>query len=945
MFEFITRVFWKSHVRSLSLRRTSWTSRQIKFEPLEQRNLLALTAAWIAVPYDHDPAPPEPGNLNENIYTCAIYGDEVQSIYNEHKKFQEPCLYIQGNNEGQGETAEQDDFKVTFEDVSGTKYVRVKQNSGSGTYLDVKITGTSGSGVEATLVGRILIETWGLDDKVDLTDVTDANSFTGFISDFVDLDSLSPTVFSGDGNDTVLGSEAGDLVKSGRWLGENDIPDDNGDYVEGGKGGDLLEGKAGADTLHGNDGNDRIYGNFLPPFSGPVDGNDWLYGDDGNDTIGGQEGHDRIWGGAGDDKLGEQADPGTGQTSFELGQDTLEGGVGNDDLRGGSGDDHYVFGVGNLGTDELFEIDTPSLGGGDLADAIDFTPFARPVTVSLNLSAAPSNGLQSNVGGAVNTLNLRLLNAAGTQSDHAFEQVYAAVGTYADNITGNSRQNLLQGRAGNDTIVGITNTTGGDTIEGGDGVDTLYGDDTLQGGTNADVINGGGSGDSIFGGGGGDYIDGDGFSDPIDSTNNAASPTGQTLDRISGMIRSRKNSTTSGTGSHVFYFVEDEDPSPTVNSGAYLFANNDDGVSRGYYAITYGGNPATNVDWEDLAYYKEGTTDHVYIADIGDEQHARTEVAIYRVAEPTIPTTGTGQHGSLAADRLKLQFPGGEQNDAASMFVDPLTGDIYVISRDEQTQEAAYRIPAYLYKLTKPSATDWTSGATQTLTKVGEVNFSEGTPDTSPVAADVSDDGLTVVLKSRNQIQVYERQSIATSIGTMLTGGLTSITQVVNAKDSDVREAISFTSTRYGFTTASKHVDATAKKLQSYLGVLIGGADTINAGAGNDLVFGDTGNDSILGGFGDDTIFASGGDDTIRGGDGNDKIYGGANQDQIYGDAGNDSIYGEGSKDTLYGGSGNDYIDGGAQGDLAYGGTDTGENPDPDVAVNVEDWFEDGPDQ
>ncbi|WP_310619619.1 calcium-binding protein [Flexibacterium corallicola] len=91
--------------------------------------------------------------------------------------------------------------------------------------------------------------------------------------------------------------------------------------------------------------------------------------------------------------------------------------------------------------------------------------------------------------------------------------------------------------------------------------------------------------------------------------------------------------------------------------------------------------------------------------------------------------------------------------------------------------------------------------------------------------------------------------------------------------------------------------------------------DTINAGSGDDLIYG---------GFGDDSISAGNGDDTIYGGDGDDWISAGRGSDTIYGGDGNDYIHvGErtGSDiDTVYGGAGADtIITGGMQADYLYG--------------------------
>jgi Ca2+-binding RTX toxin-like protein len=113
-----------------------------------------------------------------------------------------------------------------------------------------------------------------------------------------------------------------------------------------------------------------------------------------------------------------------------------------------------------------------------------------------------------------------------------------------------------------------------------------------------------------------------------------------------------------------------------------------------------------------------------------------------------------------------------------------------------------------------------------------------------------------------------------------------------------------------------------------------GGADIIDAGAGNDWVAGQTGNDLIYGGSGDDVLWgddfaplpspADYGDDEIHGGPGNDTIHGGAGNDLLFGDAGDDVIYGDepgdpAGDDMLYGGSGNDELYGRAGNDELHG--------------------------
>ncbi|WP_374624712.1 calcium-binding protein, partial [Devosia sp.] len=122
---------------------------------------------------------------------------------------------------------------------------------------------------------------------------------------------------------------------------------------------------------------------------------------------------------------------------------------------------------------------------------------------------------------------------------------------------------------------------------------------------------------------------------------------------------------------------------------------------------------------------------------------------------------------------------------------------------------------------------------------------------------------------------------------------------------------------------------------------LLGGGDTIEAGDGNDLVFGGTAADTIRGSGGHDMLFGDhglydidlpldsrgvsiffrsgdeGGNDTIHGGDGDDMVFGQQGDDTIYGDGGDDDIVG--GHNVVGGADGSDTIDGGDFHDVILG--------------------------
>jgi Animal haem peroxidase/Bacterial Ig-like domain/RTX calcium-binding nonapeptide repeat (4 copies) len=113
---------------------------------------------------------------------------------------------------------------------------------------------------------------------------------------------------------------------------------------------------------------------------------------------------------------------------------------------------------------------------------------------------------------------------------------------------------------------------------------------------------------------------------------------------------------------------------------------------------------------------------------------------------------------------------------------------------------------------------------------------------------------------------------------------------------------------------------------------VIGGTiykDYIDAGDGDDTIYGDAGNDTLLGNAGADHIYGEAGNDVIYGGAlpdfldggiGDDEIHGGDDADVLIGAEGNDKIFGENFTDELHGNAGDDYLDGGLDADFIFAG-------------------------
>jgi hypothetical protein len=194
------------------------------------------------------------------------------------------------------------------------------------------------------------------------------------------------------------------------------------------------------------------------------------------------------------------------------------------------------------------------------------------------------------------------------------------------------------------------------------------------------------------------------------------------------------------------------------------WTHNDSGDAARLYAIDASGglraqvvvDGAVNRDWEDIASGPSvaGSGPLLYISGTGNNQaitdavHARNTARIYRLQEPRVRSISSGaapvQHVRAAA--LNLRYPDGA-HDAEAMFVDPVTNDLVIITKDWSGSGRAgvYRVS----DIAKRRA-----GSTTALQRVATVALKPGTLVTG---ADVTRDGRVVVLRSYGAVNLYQR--------------------------------------------------------------------------------------------------------------------------------------------------------------------------------------------
>lgn len=162
------------------------------------------------------------------------------------------------------------------------------------------------------------------------------------------------------------------------------------------------------------------------------------------------------------------------------------------------------------------------------------------------------------------------------------------------------------------------------------------------------------------------------------------------LDEVSGLVASREQP-------GVLWVHNDSGDEPRV------YAIEGDGTLVATKAVT----GAAAFDWEDMAIASGPAAgdDALYLGDIGDNSEVRRDVAVYRVAEPDVagapgggetaaPDAGT-ESVSGPAERFVLRYPDGA-HDAETLLVDPVSGDLFVVTKDPQGRSGVYRAAAPL---------------------------------------------------------------------------------------------------------------------------------------------------------------------------------------------------------------------------------------------------------
>lgn len=223
----------------------------------------------------------------------------------------------------------------------------------------------------------------------------------------------------------------------------------------------------------------------------------------------------------------------------------------------------------------------------------------------------------------------------------------------------------------------------------------------------------------------------------------------------------------------------------SVSRPQLLWTHNDSGDKPRVFLINrsaeivaqYHLKGAKNRDWEDIA-TGPGPDDkatYIYVGEIGDNRAIYDTKRIYRFKEPTADSPKEITY----FDTIEFVYPDGKR-DAESLLVDPLTKDIYVLSKREDK--------IGIYRAAYPQSTS----EIITLEKLGTIPFYNTT------AADISADGNEILLKTYGEIRYWQRE------GRSVADTLLSSSQPVKYTPEPQGESIAFTKDGKGFFTLSE---------------------------------------------------------------------------------------------------------------------------------------------
>jgi hypothetical protein len=187
---------------------------------------------------------------------------------------------------------------------------------------------------------------------------------------------------------------------------------------------------------------------------------------------------------------------------------------------------------------------------------------------------------------------------------------------------------------------------------------------------------------------------------------------------------------------------------PSYSNSGCIWAHNDSGGSLCIKLIDTKDasiksilnlNALTNIDWEDIECIQDQDTkkSYIYLADIGDNTGKRDFVTVYILLDEKMPVQKFLEANIYQT--IHFTYPK-KSRDAEAIMVDPLTKDIFIVSKRDKY--------ARLYTIKYPYKTE----GVDTALHIGTFPFNQIT------AGSISPDGMEILIRSYGRIFYWKRE-------------------------------------------------------------------------------------------------------------------------------------------------------------------------------------------
>ncbi len=201
---------------------------------------------------------------------------------------------------------------------------------------------------------------------------------------------------------------------------------------------------------------------------------------------------------------------------------------------------------------------------------------------------------------------------------------------------------------------------------------------------------------------------------------------------------------------------------------AFIFALNEKGEKLGTWKVS----GAKNKDWEDIAAFQDPQTGKcfLYIGDIGNNNRTKSEMTIYRVAEPPVSAADAvsstkNPNKTANADAIKFEYPD-LRHDAETLMVHPNTGDIYILSKELTGASGVYKLAAN-YSLEKINTPEKIADFTVPAVPNGFLTGGDIAPDGKRVIICDYFSAYEIVLSenAKNFDEIWKQKPIVVELG------------------------------------------------------------------------------------------------------------------------------------------------------------------------------------